>query len=429
MKSIADRLFLVWIFSFPFYHYSVVGTLSVDNLLTPLLVLSIPFLRLNPEGSLSGGGLLWIGLALFTYFAPQVIPLVVTEGIVWKVIYDLFVDSAYFLVALVFLGGRPWLRSKAENLVVVIAMIGCVTAFLAAIGVLELSVSRYSSSRLGIEGLQRTVGLFGVYGDMAILCSFSLLYALSREEMLAFFRKRKPVVVAVFLIVLLGLLGSQSRNMVLTITVSLGFFWLIKRAARKGRQALKRVLYQFTIAGILMGGLLTVYGREMMELLSQWGGQQAQGTATARLSQYHLAWSLLKDSWLIGVSAETFERYSADIAYIHNMWLKEAVKGGVLGVMGLGALFIMGARRAISRLMVSPDDDIARRNLATLLAIFVSTQFNPSGTFIFWFMLGLSLSYVGQQNSKVGANGHERREWSSPLRKNKISRRELRPVS
>ena len=44
--------------------------------------------------------------------------------------------------------------------------------------------------------------------------------------------------------------------------------------------------------------------------------------------------------------------------------------------------------------MIDSSDDAARARLAFLVAMLASTQFNPSGTAVFWMLLGVALVRV-----------------------------------
>ena len=82
------------------------------------------------------------------------------------------------------------------------------------------------------------------------------------------------------------------------------------------------------------------------------------------------------------------ERLSTSIGYIHNMWLKELVQGGIAAIMALLLLLFRGFYNSTTYLVIDSRDDAARARLAFLVAMLASTQFNPSGTAVFWMLLG-----------------------------------------
>jgi len=409
MKRVAEILFSIWILSFPFYHYSIVGTLAVDNMLAPaLLVLWMITKLLEPEAkvtSRSQGVSPIVVVLIGAYFLAHTATLLNTQNLVWLSMYSVAKDLLYFVIPLLYLDSKK-MQERVADFIIIIALIGALSAFLAAIGVLHLNVARFSQSRVEIEGLTRTVGLFGVYGDMAILSSFAILVALNRSrKRLLFVKRRKSVVVLVLACVLLGLLGSQSRNMVLTISVSLFVFLLVGHWLRQGGNW-PRKFY-----GLLYGGglsvllLVVILWQPLFEMLSSWGGQQAAGTAYARLSQYQVAWELLKDNPLLGASSKMQITYGHEIGYIHNMWLKELVQAGVFGVLSLLGLLLYGLKSAVDCLLWNPLDHLARVKLAIIVAVLVSTQFNPSGTAVFWMILGVVLSGGCAGRKKIATTG------------------------
>lgn len=399
MNRITEIVFYIWIISLPFYQFSILGTLSIDNVLGPLLLLVWFFgkPKLDPGAINQQPKVIFFsGLILTIYFFSHVLTLVMSEHVIWRTIYVLVTDLTYFFVPLLYIRNIK-VQERTQDLIVLITLIGATSAFLSAIGLINLEGVRYSTSRVGIEGLEltRTVGLFSVYGDMAMLSSFAIMMAITAgRDKLLFIKRTKILVFTVLFVISLGLLGAQSRNMVLTIVITVALYAVISKLSKKGVSWIPWFYTTIIIGGLASIIILTVLWQPIVNMVSGWGGEQAAGTALGRLEQYKFALSLVGDNPLVGVSSELYEKYAHIISGIHNMWLKELVQGGVFAVLALVWLIVYCLKNATKCLYKNKDDSTAKIKMAMMFALLISTQFNPSGTSIFWLILGYSAAIV-----------------------------------
>lgn len=399
MNRITEIIFYIWIMSLPFYQFSIIGTLSLDNVLGPLLLLiwfvGRPKLEpgvINQQPKV----IVFSGLILTIYFFSHVLTLVMSEHVIWKSIYGQISDLTYFFVPLFYLRNIR-VQERTQDFIVLITMIGAISAFLSSIGLINLEGVRYSTSRVSIEGLDltRTVGLFSVYGDMAILSSFTIMLAMtSKRNKLLFVKRSKAIVIAVFAVIILGLIGSQSRNMVLTIVIAVTLYVVVTTLSKKGVSWMPRFYAALIASGLSAIIILTFFWQPIVNMVSGWGGEQAAGTALGRLEQYKFALNLVGSNPFVGVDLEIYEKYAHLISGIHNMWLKELLQGGVFSILALLGLIVYCLRNASKCLYQNSDDSTAKIKMVMMFAILVSTQFNPSGTSIFWFILGYSVAIV-----------------------------------
>ncbi|MGV7235689.1 MAG: O-antigen ligase family protein [Nitrosomonadaceae bacterium] len=399
MKKISEVLFYLWILSIPFYHFSLVGSLSLDNILGPLLIFIWPIAAppAYPQyAQMQFRNIFVASIILFVYFIAHSVALLTTEQAVWASIYSILTNLSYFIVPLLYIRNEK-VRKRAENCVVFIALMGAFSAFLSAVGVLQLDIARYSTSRIDVEGLdlERSIGLFSAFGDMALLSAFAVMTAMSKSrDDLLFCQRSRFVVIAIYLILVLGVLGTQSRNIVLTVTTSIILFMLVRQWSKYSNTWIPK-FYALVIAGGLsmVITLIFLWG-PIVELLAQWGGKQASSTAHERLDQYQLALELLGGNFLTGANPEIQERLMHVIGGIHNMWLKELVQGGMFAVLSIIALIAHGMRNATKCLGSNPDDESAITTLILMIALLVSTQFYPSGTSVFWMLLGFAVAKI-----------------------------------
>lgn len=397
MGRFAELLFYTWVLSIPFYRFSLIGTLSLDNILGPLLIVAWPLVRPPADVSYARAQVRNIAISasvLFVYFIAHIATLLSTQDAIWRSAYVIVTDLSYFVVPLLYIRTER-IRVKAEDCVILVAIIGAFSAFLSAIGVIHLDVSRYSDSRVVVEGLDltRSIGLFSTFGDLALLSAFAAMTALSMQRPTLLFIKRSRVaLIFLFFMLLLGLLGAQSRNIVLTMVVSLVLFLLFRRWALQGKNWLSMYNAMWIGGGLLSIVVAVFLWQPLVDLLAGWGGKQASATAHGRLEQYQLAFALLSGNPFTGASSEIQERMALTIAGIHNMWLKELVQGGVFAILALIGLIMLTMRNAKKCVAAGKLDESALTSLVFMVALVISTQFNPSGTSVFWMLLGFSVA-------------------------------------
>ena len=137
--------------------------------------------------------------------------------------------------------GSVWRRCARRftcAVLIVVALVGCISAFLVSIGILQLPVERFSPSRIDLIDLPKSIGLFSAYGDMALLISYTMLLTISlpKEDYLFGFGSKKMRALVIFLI-MLGLLGCQSRNIVLTLMTAIVCYKILKAIQKRSARS------------------------------------------------------------------------------------------------------------------------------------------------------------------------------------------------
>ncbi|MDH3589439.1 MAG: hypothetical protein OEQ74_08545 [Gammaproteobacteria bacterium] len=406
MRSLSALLFYIWLLSLPFYRYSLIGTLAFDQILGSALVVLWLAVRPKADEAFTRGQRANIiaGLILLTlYFFSHTLTFVLSQSAIWRYTYRFLADIPYFLVPVLYVRSAL-IRRRAEDYVVLVALIGALSSFLVAYGIFDLPIARESADRLAIEGLEltRATGFFGAFGDMAILSAFSLMIVMSaKRETLLFFKRSWIMIIGIPFALLLGFVGSQSRNIALTVVVSISLYLLIGWWAKRRANWIPKFYLLLFIGAMTIVITLGFFFEPLFDYVATLGGRAARGTAEARLEQYEFGLKLLDGRYLSGAPPAVQDKYGLFINSIHNMWIKELVIGGFFAVLAMLAFLIVGIMKATRCLRVDPLDQAARLRLVLCITLFLSTQFNPSGTSVYWVMLGLIFANVPIREPEV----------------------------
>ena len=400
-----NALFFVWLLTLPFYQISFVGSLSIDNMLAPVLVVLWLLNLIARSGSLEPSHLnnIFKSLAVaFLYFLSHIASLIMTEGVVWTSAYIVMSKMIYFMIPILYIDSIK-LFKRTNDAFIVIMFIASVTALFSALGIIELEFARQAGSRLGEGQLKKSVGVIDAYGDVGLIMSLSLLLVIAgRNERVLFGKGSFFKIALIIVFILIGLVSMQSRNMVLTILTALLAYGIIGHWSKHSKSWYKK-LYIMVVGGITLSVLTVVtFYQPLLEFVQGIGGtKEAAGTVSDRLSQYMFMWDLVKDRIFIGATPADHERYVHEISLIHNMWLKELVQGGIFSIVAM--LIIWG--RALSIQVANIGYKIIHKEsiayAAVLLAMLVATEFYPAGTFIFWTLLGVSSVLLVRDNQET----------------------------
>lgn len=394
MYSFINKALHLWLFLLPFSwviaHYS--NFTAPDKLLAPVLILLGFFLTLKTQQDRINNIFIMMLLAIALLVIKH-ISFIGSGSLYQFLMIDDAVKIGYFLVPLLCISNQEQF-DRAGWMVVVISIIGCLSVFLVAIDLLHLPAERFEVSRLGEGGLRKSIGLFRSYGDMAQYVSFAVLWLAVAPTMNKGNRRLyryARIVMAVS--VILGLAGAQSRNLLLSIILAFMALWLFRYLDNKSR-SLKKLLSLVVIwASVILVFFLVVFSNEIISLVSHIGGGLASNTVNARLEQYAFAINLFKQSPLFGVDAETFAKFSDNIEYIHNMWLRLAAHGGLISILVLLLLFT-GIFTGIRKTSYDPE----RKNIAIILSSYFivmlfSSMFYVAMGEMYWALLGVAASY------------------------------------
>ena len=221
-------LFVIWVLSLPFQRYSIVSTYSIDNVLAPLICMLAIFLPRLRDRSVVSQRIKWLVVIVALYVLqglPHMLHYMGVPDQFWYEGWLLVRSGFYFLAPAMYVRDLRSFRIM-KQLIVVITVIGALSAFLVSIGVLHLEVERFSESRIGESWLPKSVGLFSNYGDLSILYGFVVVLLIShgRDE-LGFGMGTRLGKLIIWCILLLGLVGSQSRNMLFGTLIAMAVYW------------------------------------------------------------------------------------------------------------------------------------------------------------------------------------------------------------
>ncbi|MEW8439850.1 MAG: O-antigen ligase family protein [Candidatus Thiodiazotropha taylori] len=391
MESLTKFLFSLWIVSLPFYSYSIFGSLSIDNLLVPIVIVSI-VLRELTSSLIYKNRLIVILSLVFLFLVYSVSRLI---SVIDDVVYFNFTITLlgkqfiYLILPLLYVRTiNDWIYTG--KLIIFIAVIGIFSTLVASMGLFEFNVQRYAMSRFGIEGLQKSIGLLSNYGDMAILGSFSFLFMFVakkniKENLLGSLSKWSAAV-----LILGGYLGAQSRNMYLTLFVA-GFMSLIIRQFTDHKA--KHSLLVFLILLVSLSSIiftLTIFEINPLESAKSIGGtKEATATVDARLGQYTFALKLFSINPLFGNGISVLE---AGIE-VHNIWLALLALCGLFGTVPILLIFIINLLSLINiRTSNEYYNQIKVIGLSQICCMLVAAEFYGAMTYIFLMMTGFIYS-------------------------------------
>ncbi len=373
-------VFVIWMLSIPFYQFSLIGTYSLDNLLAPILLMGafvLPSQRDSRARLLRTRAIAIVMGFYAVYVVAGLVPVIDSSeqfwGRVWLAIRDMF----YLIVPILYVRDK-WSWGVAKVLVIYNACVGGLTAFLASIGLIHLEIVRFEASRVGIDWLPKAIGLFGSYGDMAMLCGFTVAVLASHKKGDLCCGMASPIGKAlVWVAVLLGLAGSQSRNMFVAMVTSLLTYWFMRRyvmADINGRRAMQGLAAS---VGIVSVGFLFIFGGWLSDAISQWGGVNAYTTAHVRMLSYKQALDLILQDPIFGVSGQLYEQWQGLIESIHNMWLRILLQRGAIGFFAVLGIFVFALRSVLQAIKVRGFEREGAVVLGSLVALFVAVEFYP----------------------------------------------------
>lgn len=395
----SNFLFQTWILSFLLYQVDIVGTLSVDNLLVPVLVLVWFFVGEPGSARVRQARARTILLTALVFFALIVIDLAKLEGgadfgLVVPSVVGHLKHYGYILVPLLYISSEKALE-RGLLLLLVVTVINSGSAFLGAIGMAPSFVEA-SDQHTRIPGLLRSRGPIANLGDSALLIASMgvMVWTLARHK-IRFIKAGTAFKTVIFAILLAGIVASQSRNVILTVALVFAvYYWL--RSVLSGNGGGTRVLLPLLGVGVFLAATVAVVlnADAIIAGVTNMFGASGEGTVRDRLQSYEEALDLLDNAPLAGLSATQMADQSLFIASIHNMWLGIALSSGLLGVMLLFGLLTSGLMGALhlTRNVRWKEYGLVMMSLV-LAALMFSPNFYPGhNAFIFWFFVGMVLT-------------------------------------
>ena len=387
-------IYLMYVLWFLLLPLTVISStylgMAIDKKMAPLLILSWAALYLMGKANLDQRKISLLLIA-FSFFFIRNLSFINNSTVFIEMLWEDVIRFGYFAIPILFLNNNKKVKT-ATKMVSFNAMIGCVTAFLVAFGMLTLPYERFSQSRIGFEDIQKSIGLFSSYGDIAQYSAYFLILAFIIPSNL-FASKRKLVKLTVTTIVIMGLIGTQSRSYLLSVVsavIMCAIFYY--RSQKTTNKTLNSIL--LTFAAIIIAVVIAYMFRNIISALSSMGGSQASATAEGRLGQYQLAFFIIKEFPILGVDAEFYLKNGYTGHFIHNMWLGQLVRGGFVSATVLLILILIVFKKTMKLLSNDSIRPYGMLSVGYMAALFVSTLFYPADTMLFWAMLGMNAAIV-----------------------------------
>ncbi len=399
MARTAFILFSIWFLLLPFsrlsaLYFSVAG-LAVDKIMAPFLVLVWLALFLG-GGYTLGKKKLQLLILVFVFFAVRNISFFDNALLFSERVWRDAILFGYFALPILFIDNLKRV-DIAGKMISVNAVVACLSAFLVALSIITLPYDRFAESRIGFEGIQKSIGLITSYGDVAQLAAFFLLFGFFMPGKIFPVGKKKQnlIKVIVLLVVIMGLIGNQSRNYLLSIIFSFTAAMFYSYRSRKATNASLVDMVSLLSVIIILPFIIFMLG-DIVSSLAGIGGKGAMGTASARLGQYELAYTLIREYPLFGIDAEYYLKNPYFAHGVHNFWLGQLTTGGIVSVMLLLVIVIKIFRRCISLFKSNNDNTVgyAKVLVGYLAAVFLSILFYPADNSLFWALLGMCASII-----------------------------------
>ncbi|MEW8052424.1 MAG: O-antigen ligase family protein [Candidatus Thiodiazotropha sp.] len=238
---------------------------------------------------------------------------------------------------------------------------------------------------MSIIGIPKATGLISNYGDLAIVSSIAILTTFIAKDIMADITA-KTYALVIYIAILFGYLGAQSRSMVLSVIASIIVYWYVGRQQNNATSAIFLNTF-FVIMGIgTVLSVLLLYGGYITDSLATWGGRQAAITADDRLQQYAYSLKIIKSSPLVGDGKQVIE--SGII--IHNLWLSTLAQGGLISGIAVFLLFVIAFYANHQKQTSNILKKISALSAGAVVSIFIAGEFYGGFTYIFLFSLGVA---------------------------------------
>lgn len=402
--TFSEWLFVIWVASLPFVDFYIIGELSIDNLLVPVLFVAF-LLSAKKIGQVGWGRLVVVGLIYIVGSAFD--HRIIQGGIVpfTSLLWQFTRDASYFFLPLIFIT-RKEVFPFVNAAVIWVALCGMVSAFLVSLGLLRLEHVRMEASRIGIEALPKVTGVLENFGDVAILSAFAILAALIYEKReLPFKLSTRFGKTFIFVGLFLGLLGTQSRNILLTMIVAIMAFFFFAKLANVKRSRRQGYLIGAFMLLLVGAAIVGFFLPAIMNVLTTMSGGEAAQTALGRLESYLDALALANEAFLSGIQYNTLTKAMLATG-IHNFWLGLLLRGGLINVLAVLTLIVIGFRGVLRVLMREPHSKDMMLIGSLVFVFLCSTLFFPANSLIAHFFQGfLLIAWVNRGVSRTGSAG------------------------
>ena len=387
LPAAVTRLFYsVWLLSMPFYLYSLVGTLSLDNILAPIVFALLTIRLVFSTGALPRlkFTIIIVYCLLFTIYAcGRFFSVIANHELFAFTLVSVGKQFIYLFLPILFINSQKDFI-LTSRLILIVAVIGIFSALLSSVGLVEFPVERYAESRIGITSLKKAIGLFANFGDMAILGSYAILfmYIVERRRISIPYRL---VRYSATLLLLAGYLGTQSRNMYLTLIG--GIFFAAYYRLTMNRSTWINLVFGNLVVLVCIAAVAaaTFFEINTLESVKGFGGtKEAAATVDARLTQYVMAWGLFQQNPFFGHAVPILE---AGVE-IHNLWLGLMALGGVTSTVAVTLMFLVPFLIMVKIKCSHAQRSIRLFGVTQLICVFIASEFYGAMTYIFLVVLG-----------------------------------------
>jgi O-antigen ligase len=402
MPSFGFIAFAIWFLILPFTVISSIylDIIAVDKLMAPALIMLWIFLAITGKSTLDMKKIGFTLLAFVFFFVRNLSKLDTTALYTTRLWGDAILFG-YFCLPILYIDSLPKIRAAAK-LISINATVGCVSALLVAIGLLTLPYERFSAARFGLE-IQKSIGVFSSYGDLAQFSAYFLLLAVFIPASLRIGNRQgegKLLAVLASVVILMGLIGNQSRSMLLSLLVATLMAVMFHYRSKTG---VNKFLFNslFVVIGTSAMAIAAVVITRIIWFLENLGGAGAAGTAQARLEQYGFAFQIINQFPILGADSAYYLQFGEVIDGIHNMWLSQLALGGMAGALLLFWLLLRLFRASLKLLDRPETRQYGVVTIGYLFAVLVSTLFYPGDTALFWALLGMNTAIVTTARSSI----------------------------
>jgi hypothetical protein len=308
----------------------------------------------------------------------------------------------YLLLPMLCIPSLQRFETACKVMVLTITVI-CWTAVLEISGIISLDfisiadrgadAGRFYSSGLG--KLPRSAGLVGEFGTLAVLTAFTIpmLLPIGRDELKGFkwtvagFWK-----ICVVTSLLVAIIVAQSRNVFLASLLTIGIILLLKIIFRD--IDVKKIIIAFILYVVIIVGCIVfvVNFHEVNTFIIGKSGMRA--SVYARFAQYKWATDLISENILFGIEGALKVKHNEQIAALHNFWLNQMIRFGVVGTLPLVLILLKSAKGVIGYIGKTQARDMPIRMFAFSFAfVFAGMFYAAHGAVYYWFAAGLIMAF------------------------------------
>jgi len=400
-----EKLFLLWLVLLPFstITHSLTGVVAIDKLIAvPLLIIGC-IRALHTKIRTKSMLIYLIFCALYAFSSN--IALIDDYSVFFQEFLQISINLGYFMIPTLYIYNRDILV-KVNTIMIFLAMIGCISAFLVAVGVVTLPYQRFEASRLGIEGLPKAIGVFPSYGNLAQILAYAMLLWLidrtvkNQIDRLTNIKQNYGSIL--FISAIMGLVGTQSRNVLFTCIITLAAGYIIKKCTIGSWRYIKGIPAILLASVMILGPTIFILGPSIFERIASLGGAGAETTALGRLSQYEVAITYYDKYPVFGVPSKELVRSNYSLDYVHSLWIGTLVRGGIVTLSVQVVWFLMVATGLRAHLRNKDTDCTFIVLAAFFVGVMNAVSFYPAmRTYMYWTIFGVVASVRNFRSTSV----------------------------